>query len=269
MAPREKLSKKRVCVLVKAYPQPSKKYEETVCCAGVDVENNELVRLYPIRYRHLPIDAKFGRFDVVEVDVWHAEGDHRPESYKVREDSIKIIQKGENTSRDNKVKAWRPFVSDSLPSLERKNIDEKVSLGIISPDPESIKFIVKEVKDESEEHKQLDNNIYNQMSLFSGPLTPLEKPTHSFYYNFISGGKEYNRKIFDWEVQAAHIHYKRLYKHDAIDKLRHEYQRVIPGQNLHFLLGTALAHPRTFMIIGILRTTVDVSKIDAHGDLFL
>lgn len=27
--------KQHICILVKAYPQPSQKYEETVCCAGV------------------------------------------------------------------------------------------------------------------------------------------------------------------------------------------------------------------------------------------
>lgn len=263
-----KLTKRRVCVLVKAYPQQSRKYEETVCCAGIDVDNNELVRLYPIRYRHLPDDAKFERFDVIEIDVWHADGDHRPESYKVSEDSIKVIQKKAQTSRENRVKAWLPFVSESLPALEMKNIEEKASLGIIRPDPGSLKFLIKENKDSSNEEKELEQNIYNQMSLFSDPLKPLEKPTHSFYYKFTSGEKEFNRKIFDWEVQAAHVNYKKRYGKIALDMLTKEYQDKIPNQNLHFLLGTALAHPRTFMIIGILRTTVDVPTIGSHRDIF-
>ena len=37
--------KKTVLVTVKAYPNPSKKYGETVCVAGIDLERNTLIRL--------------------------------------------------------------------------------------------------------------------------------------------------------------------------------------------------------------------------------
>jgi len=43
--------KRRVRILVKAFPQPSTKHEETVCCAGVTEDGEQLLRLYPIRYR--------------------------------------------------------------------------------------------------------------------------------------------------------------------------------------------------------------------------
>lgn len=46
-----KHQKRRVRILVKAFPQPSNKHEETVCCAGVTEDGLELLRLYPIRYR--------------------------------------------------------------------------------------------------------------------------------------------------------------------------------------------------------------------------
>lgn len=38
------LKREKVCVLVKAYPQQSKKYIETVCCAAI-TEQGELRRL--------------------------------------------------------------------------------------------------------------------------------------------------------------------------------------------------------------------------------
>ena len=38
---------KKILVTVKAYPNPSKKYVETVCCAGVDLSNSQLIRLFP------------------------------------------------------------------------------------------------------------------------------------------------------------------------------------------------------------------------------
>jgi hypothetical protein len=43
----------RLLVTVKAYPQPSKRYGETVCVAGVRIDTDipSWVRLYPVAYR--------------------------------------------------------------------------------------------------------------------------------------------------------------------------------------------------------------------------
>ena len=56
----------RLMVSVKAYPTPSTKYEETVCCAGIS-EDLEWIRLYPVPYRDLPGLGKFRKYDIVEV----------------------------------------------------------------------------------------------------------------------------------------------------------------------------------------------------------
>ena len=48
----------RALVLVKAFPQPSQKYEETVCCAGI-TPAGQVVRLYPVRYRRLKPEQRF------------------------------------------------------------------------------------------------------------------------------------------------------------------------------------------------------------------
>ena len=84
--------KKQILITVKAYPNPSKKYSETVCCAGVDLSNNNLVRLYPIPYRDLDNEKKFKKYSIIEVDCWKATDDKRPESFKLDPDSIKIVK---------------------------------------------------------------------------------------------------------------------------------------------------------------------------------
>jgi hypothetical protein len=52
----------RVHILVKAFPQHSQKYEETVCCAGI-TDAGQLIRLFPITYRRLSPENRFDRFD--------------------------------------------------------------------------------------------------------------------------------------------------------------------------------------------------------------
>src|SRR5579883_405541 len=50
--------REEILVTVKAYPNPSKKYIETVCVAGV-TKDRKWVRLYPIPYRYLEYEQQF------------------------------------------------------------------------------------------------------------------------------------------------------------------------------------------------------------------
>jgi hypothetical protein len=110
-----------------------------VCCAAI-TESGELLRLYPIRYRQLKKDQKFQRFDLLEVDIWRAEKDPRPESHKVKEDTIKIIERGGATNPDSKYQLWCPLVLQGLEYLKKEQKVSKKSLGIIKPDTNSIIF---------------------------------------------------------------------------------------------------------------------------------
>src|SRR5438067_2475599 len=77
----------RAVVLVKALPQPSKTYGETVCCAGVTAVG-EWKRLFPVRFRHLAGDSSFSRWDWVRFNYRSPTRDRRTESCHVYEDSI-------------------------------------------------------------------------------------------------------------------------------------------------------------------------------------
>lgn len=119
--PSGKQQRARVRILVKAYPQPSKTYEETVCVAAISEDGREMLRLFPIRYRQLPKDRQFDRFDLVELDMERPRDDHRPESRHVIEDSIRIVGYGDNVSDAAKVGLWKPFVVPTLKALHDQN----------------------------------------------------------------------------------------------------------------------------------------------------
>ncbi|GAH02492.1 unnamed protein product, partial [marine sediment metagenome] len=82
---------RRVLITVKAYPNPSKTYGETVCCAGIDIDTPQWVRLYPIPFRDLDRSKKFKKYTVIKVRCWKAHDDHRVESYKVDADTIEKL----------------------------------------------------------------------------------------------------------------------------------------------------------------------------------
>jgi len=59
---------KEILVVVKTYPNPSKKYQETVCVAGVLLENPpRWIRIYPILFRDLPFDQQFKKFQCLKI----------------------------------------------------------------------------------------------------------------------------------------------------------------------------------------------------------
>ena len=80
----------RMLVTVKAAPNPSERYGETVCVAGLrlDLDNPGWVRLYPINFRELENDSRFRKYDVVSVTARPNPGDPRAESWRPQMDTL-------------------------------------------------------------------------------------------------------------------------------------------------------------------------------------
>jgi hypothetical protein len=261
--------KRRIRILVKAFPQPSQKYEETVCCAGITEDTGELLRLYPIRYRRLDKTNQFDRFDLVEMSITK-DSDPRPESHHVEEDSIRFIESGTRLSDEAKVRLWKPFIVPSLKALHKENKQTRRSLGIIKPDSGSVQFKIDLASKSGAQDKQIADLVFQQASLLEDPLKPLALPKYSFSYHYTCAGHPHKHQIHDWEVQAAFINYKRRYKTEdkALEMIKQEYQQNIPTRNLHFIMGTMKAHPQTFIVIGLLRSGIDPKEVDKQGRLF-
>lgn len=265
----DNFQKRRVCILVKAYPQPSQKYEETVYVAAV-TEAHELVRLYPIRFRHLPQEKRFDRFDWVEVEMTRANEDPRPESYRVKEDTISVVVRGERLSSDEKVRIWKPSVIDSLEALKEAQTSTQRSLGIVHPDPDTVRFKHEPIDKAEEDDQETARSVYQQQSLIEKPLTQLPSPECIFRYQFSSGGKKHTMQLHDWEVETTYHKYKREYgsAEKALEKMAEFYEQQAPKMNLHLIMGNMLKRPWQFIIIGVLRTTANVDKADAQQGLF-
>jgi hypothetical protein len=83
----------RVLITVKTYPNPSVKYDELVCNAGF-LENGKWVRIYPIKFRALPYQQQYKKYNWIELDLLRKTDDFRQESYRPRQgidEDIKIV----------------------------------------------------------------------------------------------------------------------------------------------------------------------------------
>lgn len=184
-------------------------------------------------------------------------------------DSIKIV-KG-TLSDEKRHELWLRHVSPSITSLPEEQLRNLRSLGIVCPDTGTIEFLVEKADVNDTEAQAIDKNIGFQQSLLSTattPLKPLAPTPFDFKYRFLSGGKQHTMKIHDWEVKAAYYRYRRRYGDDgALEHLKEMYGKTIPSQNMHFIMGTIHKRPNQFIIVGILRTTVNLSNIKAQGSL--
>ena len=256
--------KERAIILVKAFPQPSQKYEETVCCAGI-TEAGAFVRLYPVRFRHLDADKRFDRWDVVEYQALRPIDDWRPESRHVDETSIKIVQSRSLSDDAQRVRLWAPHVSASLVELKAENVATHKSLGVVRPDEGSIKFRHRKLRD-SEDDRQLQA-AFKQVSLLGEGLLASLPVEYDFSYSFTCAGHAHTMKIHDWEVQAAYLSFKARYGERALEMLTQEYEQRIPTRNLHLVMGTMKAHPRQFIVIGLLRSALSPDDVTRQGSL--
>jgi hypothetical protein len=255
--------KRRVCILVKAYPQHSQKYEETVCVAAI-TEDREIIRLYPIRFRHLLAAQRFTRFDWIECEITRATEDPRPESYRVKEDSIRIVKAGRSMSGEQKVALWKPAIVPSLTELESLQKATGTSLAIVCPDPGSIRFKFEKLESASADAQATAKSVYAQQSLLEDSLRPLPPPEYVFRYQFTSAGKRHVMQLHDWEVETTYHRYKTIYGPAALDKMVEFYQERATTMNLHLIMGNMHKRPWQFIVIGVLRTTADIGRADAQ-----
>ena len=89
-------------------------------------------------------------------------------------------------------------------------------------------------------------------------------------YKYACDGNPHTHKTHDWEVQTTFFNYKRCYKTEekALEIMPQEYKQNIPNHNLHFTMGTMVKFSKTFIVIGLLRTQVDLEMMEKQEELF-
>lgn len=246
----------QIAITVKTYPNPSTKYSETVCTAGVDLASHQLVRLYPVRLRDMPYPQWFKKWDIVEADVTHKGNDKRGDTYTPDPDSIRTVG---NYHRGKKVDWQRrndlvlPLASN-LEALCEKAAAFEGSIGLVRITRDSEFYMRPDTPEWSP--KQLA--IMSQESLFESARKPLEKVPWSFHYRFRCADNPnclgHDMQVFDWEpFELLRGQKKRWNADKAKHDVLHQYnERMGPSaRNVHLFVGTTIAHPTQFSCIGI------------------
>ncbi|WP_448574240.1 hypothetical protein [Trichothermofontia sp.] len=125
---------KKILVVTKTYPTISKTYRETVCTAGLLLDDEERplqwIRIYPVRYRDLDFDKRYPRWGIIRASIERNHKDYREESYRIDDSSIELVRKvGTENSWQERRDFFEPFLVKSIEAIK----SQKHSLGIIHP----------------------------------------------------------------------------------------------------------------------------------------
>lgn len=239
------LQKSRVTILVKALPQPSKKYGETVCCAGVTADR-KWKRLFPIRFRHLSSDTVFNRWNIVEFAYDLPKRDKRVESCHVYEDSLKVITQ---TKPSERAALLEPMMKGSAKDAAKQGH----SLAIIRPMDTRFRY-KKRTRSKLDALKKAYENAARQKSFFDKDLVALEPEPYEFSFEFRDDDGKHNYRCGDWEINAMfYRERKRTSEGAALQWLDHVFNDEYPQRGMAFALGNMASRPQTWQLLGVVR----------------
>lgn len=250
----------RVLITVKAAPNPSERYGETVCVAGLRIDPDDAgwVRLYPINFRELDSDSKFRKYDVVSVTARPNPGDPRAESWRPQMDTLVV---------ETRLPPWRrrqayiddyvegttcdliAAVRDSPPARSLAAIRPRRVTGLdIDPHPG---WSDEELRKIDQYVKQLE-----LPGLGRGSRTALEAPRFNGWYRYLCqapGCRQHRQGIYDWEWIALQRKLTDLGDQEAEAALRQRFLAEIcaPDRDVVFFVGNQQKRQQGFMILGV------------------
>ncbi|MER7992599.1 hypothetical protein [Micromonospora chalcea] len=248
----------QLLITVKAAPNPSEKYGETVCVAGLrtDVLRPTWARLYPINFRHLDSDEAFKKYDIISVDAKPARQDQRRESWKP---IMERIQK------ERHLDGWRsrqpvldPAVEDSMCRLNREAQEraDAQSLALVRPKEVRALKVTPHPGWTADEQRKIEAYA-SQPDLFSGrSRSPLQAPRFRAAYHYRChepGCNGHKQHVIDWELVALQ---RRLagYSDTALrEALEAKFlgEMCAPNRDVAFYVGNQAKRVRVFSVLGV------------------
>lgn len=245
---------KRILITVKTYPNPSWSFKETVCIAGITDEGN-WIRVYPIKYRQLPIRSQFKKYDIVHMQVYKDRHDIRPESYRPNPESIRIIDHLPSSDNWAARKAWvLPSLSGSMCYIQEMQKSNKITLGVFKP--ANVRDFI--IEDDDSRWPERKLQVLNQLELFERPLPILEKIPHTFKYLYTCNDSNcpgHSQTIYDWEAYALYRTLRDKYgagNEKIKADMRKKFLEVICAdmKDTYFFVGNMHYRPNNFIVLG-------------------
>ena len=261
------MSKERILITVKTYPELSLTYGETVCTAGMR-EDGSWVRIYPVPFRRLEERERYTLYDWIECRLEKHRPDRRPESFRpVDQKELKPVghigtEQGWRERRDLLLR--NESAHTRIADLIGEAKENVRSLAVFKPT--RVTRFESEETERDWDPKKLESMraIASQPDLFDDSnwretFRVVRKLPYNFYYRFEDAdGTSCRLRILEWQIGALYWNCLRSTGGDeaaALAKVRNMYYDKFIKSDLHFFLGTTLAWhsraPNPWVIVGV------------------
>lgn len=232
-------------VLVKALPQPSKRYGETVCCAGITSEGN-WKRLYPIRFRHLSGSAAFSRWDWVSFQFGTPRSDPRVESCHVHEETI--VKDG-RMAEGERARVLNPLLDPSA----KHAFEAGRSLALVRPRKSQFYYRPRTAK-EILAQRDAFRRAAMQKDIFDKELSEIDPSPYDFRFRFSDASGDHDHACGDWETHAMFWNWRQsMSDAEVLGKMVHTFNEQYPKRGMVFALGNMAKRPQTWQMLGVIR----------------
>lgn len=255
-------TRKKLLIWGKTYPEFSEKYYETVCTGALDVETGNLIRLYPITLRYMK--EPFKAYDFVEAEIERNSSDPRPESYKINQESIKVVghldPKNGWAARSGYLLRERN-VFKSVEALRDAQKRDATSLGMVRPKEVGRVYCQKRPESDRAEWEAHRARALAQKDLF----VDAEAETKDLVYMPVQYRAcfrcddplcqiEHDMSILDWGTYALSRSQFAIGGHSKAERdVIAQIEKVmdLTKHDPYFFLGNTKAHPQAFTIVGM------------------
>ncbi len=249
----------RVLITVKAAPNPSATYGETVCVAGLrlDLDAAGWVRLYPVNSRELERDDNFRKYDIVTLMARPSPGDPRAESWRPQVDTIR--NEGHLPPWERRRQFIDEYVEGSMCGLIEAARLRGSAKSLAAIRPREVTGMDIELHGPWTADEQGKIDAYMNQIEFPGmsrrPKTDLEAPRFRGWYRYVCqapGCGGHRQGIYDWEWVTLQRNLSRLGDAEASAALRKRFLDEIcaPTNDLAFFVGNQQKRPQGFMVLG-------------------
>lgn len=253
--------RRRLLIWGTTYPEFSKSYYETVCTGALDATTGRLVRIYPITLRYL--EDRFRHYQWIDAEVERNESDFRPESYRIRQDTINIGAKIGTKDSWAERSRWVLESSNVFSSLEALRVAERAdhtSLGLIKPKEIKRVYFRKKTDADRLEWEAARTNAKSQREMFVDVDTAtrdLRFVPLRYCVDFVCedehGEKTHKCSALDWGLYILH---RRMYaKHGGgiaeekvLQKIRENLDQT--KKDAYLFMGNTKSHCNNFSIVG-------------------